>query len=405
MSTIDNAAIKQYREETPGCVKAIHLNNAGAALMPRPVIDAVSEYLDYEAVSGGYEAYAGRLRQISTFYRSCAKLLNTRSRNVAFAVNATDAFARALSSIPFDKGDVILTSSNDYISNQIQFISLGKRFGVELIHVPDLPEGGIDPEALEKFILKYSPKMVSISHVPTNSGLVQDVYAVGDVCSKYGITYIVDACQSAGQMPLHVESMQCDFLSATMRKWLRGPRGAGFLYVSDNALEKGLEPLMIDMRGAQWTGPKEYIARKDAKRFEDWEHNYALTVGSTAALDYAMAIGLESISERVNKLAHALREKLRDIDRLKVLDDGSRLCGITSSFIEGAEPKELIEFLHSRRVNAGISLAEYNVIDFGVRKQVPWALRMAPHYYNTSEEIDECIDALVAFTSSISHRT
>ena len=401
---IDNATLNQWRADTPGAANAIHLNNAGAALMPQPVIDAVQEYLAFEALTGGYEAHAARIRQISSFYRSCANLLGVRSRNIAFTVNATDAFARALTSIPFERGDVILTSTNDYISNQIQFISLERRFGIKLVHVPDLPEGGIDPQGLKEHIKTHRPKLVSISHVPTNSGLIQDVYAVGEICAKEGVTYIVDACQSAGQIPLDAEAMQCDFLSATMRKWLRGPRGAGFLYVADRALEKGLEPLMIDMRGATWTGPHDYKPRSDAKRFEDWEHNYAMTVGSAVAIDYALDVGLELIQERVTELAARLRELLAQISQVRVLDDGKDLCGITSSYIDTADPKELIAFLHDRNINAGISLAEYNVIDFGERKHVPWALRLAPHYYNTIEEVETCGAAIRDFCDEISRR-
>ena len=387
--------INAIRLDTPGCNHCIHLNNAGAALMPTPVIEAIQEYIAFEAITGGYEAEAARLSDIKGFYVECAKMLNCNPGNIAFTSNATESFARALTSIPFKRGDVILTSTNDYISNQIQFISLKNRYGVQLIHVPDLPEGGIDPKALEEYVIKFSPKLVSISHVPTNSGLIQDVESVGAICEKHDVIYLVDACQSAGQMPLDVADIKCDFLSVTMRKFLRGPRGAGFLYVSDRVLEIGLEPLMIDMRGAQWTGADSYLPRESAKRFEDWEASYALMAGSKAAIEYASRIGLENIRNRSFKLARYTRERLMEVDGIRVLDDGAHLCAITSSYMDHVDPDILHAYLERRGINTSISLREYNIIDFGKRKNVPWSVRIAPHYYNTTEEIDACIDALL----------
>jgi len=389
--------INMVRNETPGCNHCIHLNNAGAGLMPSPVVEAIQDYIAFESIKGGYEAEAARASDIGKFYLECAKMLNCKPGNIAFTANATESFARALTSIPFKAGDVILTSTNDYISNQIQFLSLRKRFGIELIHIPDLPEGGIDPNAAEEYIIKYEPRLVSVSHVPTNSGLIQDIESIGTICEMHDVIYLVDACQSAGQMPLDVKNIKCDFLSVTMRKFLRGPRGAGFLYVSDKALDKGLEPLMIDMRGADWTGSDSYESRNTARRFEDWEASYALLVGSKAAIEYANQIGLEAIRDRSFKLAEYTRNKLNDVNGLRVMDDGVHLCAITSSYMEGMNPNALHTYLEEQSINTSLSLREYNIIDFGQRKKVPWSLRIAPHYYNTTEEIDTCIQALIKF--------
>ncbi len=386
--------IKKIRNETPGCNHCIHLNNAGAGLMPAPVIDAIQEYIAFESITGGYEAEDARAADIWEFYLQCAKMLNCDARNIAFTANATESFARALTSIPFEEGDVILTSTNDYISNQIQFISLQRRFGTQLIHIPDLPEGGIDPDAAEEYIIKYKPRLVSVTHVPTNSGLIQDVESIGAICEKYDVIYLVDACQSAGQMPLNVADIKCDFLSVTMRKFLRGPRGAGFLYVSDKALGRGLEPLMIDMRGADWTGADTYSPKESAMRFEDWEASYALLVGSRAAIEYANNIGMEAIRDRSFELARYTRHRLGEVNGLRNLDDGNNLCAITSSYIDGINPQALHKYLEALKINTSQSLREYNVIDFGVRKKVPWSLRVAPHYYNTTEEIDALVEAL-----------
>jgi selenocysteine lyase/cysteine desulfurase len=233
--------LQRLRSETPGCDERIHLNNAGSALMPEPVIRTLQDHITLESRIGGYEAAEVRHSAVQAAYQSVAALIGTKPENIAFMENATVSYTQALSSIPFQRDDVILTTRNDYVSNQIQFLSLQARLGIRVVRAPDQVEGGVDVEAMAGLIRRYHPKLVCVTHVPTNSGLVQDVVAIGSVCRDEGVLYLVDACQSIGQIPVDVREIQCDFLSASARKYLRGPRGAGFLYVSDPVLERGLE--------------------------------------------------------------------------------------------------------------------------------------------------------------------
>src|SRR5207253_4016802 len=249
---------EQLRADTAGCAERIHFNNAGAGLMPRPVMAAMLEHLRLEEQTGGYEAADARADAVADFYEAVAELLGCRAENVAFAANATEAFSRSLSSVPFERGDVILTTLDDYISNQIAFMSLHKRFGVDFVHAPNLPEGGVDVDAMDRLMRERRPRLVAATHIPTNSGLVQPVAEIGRHCRELDLLYLVDACQSVGQYVVDVHELGCDFLSATCRKFLRGPRGSGFLYVSDRALAAGYEPLFIDMRGGRWIGPERY---------------------------------------------------------------------------------------------------------------------------------------------------
>jgi len=263
--------------------------------MPQPVIRAIKDHIDLESRIGGYEAAEARQDQIQAAYQSVADLIGARTENIAFTENATASYIQALSSIPFERDDVILTTRNDYVSNQIQFLSLQARMGVRVLRAPDRAEGGTDVQAMTDLIRRRHPKLVCVTHVPTNSGLVQDVAGIGSVCREAGVLYLVDACQSIGQMPVDVGELKCDFLSATSRKFMRGPRGAGFLYVSHRVLEKGLEPLFIDMKGAEWIAEDQYRAVPDAKRFENWEFAWALVLATGEAASYASAIGLDEI--------------------------------------------------------------------------------------------------------------
>jgi selenocysteine lyase/cysteine desulfurase len=283
----------------PGCGSVIHFNNAGCGLLARPVHRAMVEHLDLEARIGGYEAADVQAALIADFYAAVADLLGCAPGNVAFTSSATDAYSRALSAIPFESGDVVLTTRNDFISNQIAFLSLRKRFGVEIVHAPDHPDGsGVDVDAMAALMRSRRPRLVAATHVPTNSGLVQPVARIGRHCRELDLLYLVDACQSVGQYPVDVTAIGCDLLTATSRKFLRGPRGTGFLYVSDRVLRAGYEPLFIDMYGAEWTGPDTYQPAGTATRFEDWEFPYAAVIGSAVATRYALDVGIEAIADR-----------------------------------------------------------------------------------------------------------
>jgi selenocysteine lyase/cysteine desulfurase len=384
---------QQLRLETPGCKERIHLNNAGAALMPEPVVRAMQDYITLESQMGGYEAAAAQSETIEAAYQSVGKLIGAEARNIAFTENATVSFAQALSAIPFKPDDAILTTRNDYASNQIQFLSLHNRLGVCVLRGRDQLEGGVDVNEMAELIRRHRPKFVCATQIPTNSGLVQDVRAIGNVCHEEGVIYLVDACQSVGQMPINVQDLKCDFLSASSRKFLRGPRGAGFLYVSDRVLEMGLQPLFIDMRGADWVSEDSYRAVGDAKRFENWEFAWSLVLGTGAAARYATAIGLELIQERARSLAVRLRQALGEIGQVKVLDKGRELGAIVSVAVEGHDPAALVKALRERRINTSSQIREYAVIDYDA-KGVNAALRISPHYYNTEDEIDQAVAAL-----------
>lgn len=388
--------IEQLRSETPGCKHRIHLNNAGASLPPAAVLAAIQNHLSLEAETGGYEASDQMAEAIEGFYSSLARLLNTSPQNIAFASNATDAYARALSAIPWKSGDVILTTDNDYVSNQIAFLSLQKRFQIQLLRAAEQPEGGVDLNDMERLIRLHRPKVVAVTHVPTNSGLVQPVEAIGRICRELDLLYLVDACQSAGQIQLDVERIGCDFLSATLRKFLRGPRGAGFLFVSDRVLNAGLEMLLPDMRSATWTGANTYTPAPDARRFEYWETAPALMLGGKAAVDYALNVGLSWIENRIGQLAGFTRERLAKVPGVQILDKGPRLCGIVTAHHPKWDTRALLDFLSARGINARVSPLYVAQIDFP-KKGVEWALRLSPHYYNTEAELEAAVAAIAEF--------
>ncbi len=390
--------VEKLRAETPGTRHKIHLNNAGAALMPAPILRAVTEHLELEARIGGYEASDEKKAEIAAAYEALGLLIGADPENIAVTENATASFIQALSSVPFAPGDVIVTTRNDYISNQIMYLSLQSRIGIELVRAPEDPSGGVDVMAMEEVIHRRRPKLVAVTHIPTNSGLVQKVADVGDMCRQRDILYLVDACQSVGQMPVDVEEIGCDFLSATARKFLRGPRGVGFLYVSERALDMGLEPLFPDMRGADWIEADLYQPAPGAQRFENWEFPYALVLGMGRAAEYALDLGLEAIRDRAWALAAMARDRLAEIDTLQVLDRGLERCAIVTVSAEGRHAAELVSSLAEAGISTNVAIRDYAVLDFD-DKGVESAVRVSPHYYNTEEEIEELVSTLSGLVS------
>jgi selenocysteine lyase/cysteine desulfurase len=371
----------------------VHLNNAGAALVPRQVRDAVAAHLNLEEEIGGYEAADAQTEALKATYQALAELLGTRAHNLALVQNSTVAFAQAISAFDPGPGDAILTSRSDYASNQIMYLSLARRRGVEIVRAPDAPEGGIDPEAVRKLVSRRRPALVALTWIPTNSGLVQPVEAVGEICRRAEVPYLVDACQAVGQMPIDVGALQCDYLAATSRKFLRGPRGLGFLYVSDRMLEQGAHPLLTDMHGATWSDRDNFILTPDARRFETWEFAHALVLGLGAAVRYALEVGLEVARDRSWDLAACARDRLAALPGGRVLDRGGELCAIATATFEGRHSRDLKLALRDRRINTSSPEREDAVIDMD-EKGATSALRISPHYYNTKEEVDSAVEAL-----------
>ena len=385
--------IQRLRADTPGCAHRNHLNNAGSSLMPAPVLAALRDHVDLEARIGGYEAAAEAAGGIADAYQSVAALLGTSPEQVAFTEHATASFVAALSAVRFRPGDVLLTTRNDYISNQIQYLALADRFGVEVVRAPDAPEGGVDLQALEGLIHRRRPRLVAVTQIPTNSGLVQDVAAIGHMCRSRDILFLVDACQSVGQMPVDPEAIGCDFLSATARKFLRGPRGAGFLWVSRRALDAGLEPLFPDMRGADWIADDLYQPAPTARRFETWEFAWSLVLATGAAAAYAGALDMSAIQARVRGLAERLRSGLSSLDGVRVLDRGRELCAIVTMTAEGHASTALMTSLRARGINTTAQQSGDALLDYEA-KGTEGALRLSPHYFNTEAEVDAAVDAL-----------
>jgi cysteine desulfurase/selenocysteine lyase len=394
-SLLDTIDVRRARQQTPGVDHVVHLNNAGAALPPRVVTEAVIDHLRLEARIGGYEAAEAAHDRIDSTYTAIARLLGAQPDEIAVVENATRAWDMAFYGMRLRPGDRILTGRSEYASNVIAFLQVARRTGAVIEVVDNDEHGQISVEDLRRRIQDRSAgrvALVAVTHVPTQGGLVNPVEEIGAVVQQTGATYLVDACQSVGQLPVDVAAIGCDFLTGTGRKFLRGPRGTGFLYARRRMIET-IEPPFLDLHAARWTDVDQYVVRPDARRFENWETNYGAKIGLGVAVDHALSWGIEAIETRVTQLAATLRERLAEIPDVTVHDQGVRRCGLVTFEHARFTAQEVQRSLTERDVNTSVSLVDYARLDLAHRG-LPDLVRASPHYYNTEDELDRLVAAL-----------
>lgn len=392
--------IEQLRVDTPAVEQLIHFNNAGAALMPKPVIEVMTRHLQLEAQLGGYEAAAQHSPELENVYGAIGRLINARPEEIAVIENATRAWDMAFYSLPLQPGDVVLTSTTEYAGNYIPYLQLKKRRGIEIRIIPNDEQGQVSLPALKDMLGDDRVALVSLPVIATNGGPVQPIEQIGALARAAGVLFLLDACQGVGQMPIDVQKIGCHMLAATSRKYLRGPRGMGFLYV-EKSLCQNLEPAFLDLHAASLLTPETFKIREDARRFENWECNVMAKLGLGAAVDYALAQGLEPMWQRIQHLAAYLRDRLGEVAGIKPTDSGIIKSGIVTFTCQGSSAVQVQQWLAARdkRINVSTSTFRSTMLDMQQRNLLEVS-RASLHAYNTEAEIDEMIEALLRMPRS-----
>lgn len=383
--------LSRLRQETPSCEQLLHFNNAGCALSPRRVTEAVDQHLAAEQRLGGYEAADAATDQLEEFYSELALLLNCQENEVAFIENATRAWDIAVHSIPWRTGDEILIGQNEYVSNYLGLLSLQKRYGIEPHVIPCNPDGLVDPVTLSQAVSTRT-KAIFLTHVASQCGDIQDAAAIGTIAQENGLWYVLDACQSVGQLRVKIEELGCDFLCGTGRKYLRGPRGTGFLYARRSKLTL-TEPVFVDLQAAQWTETNQYRLRDDARRFETWERNTAGQIGLATALRYCNELGIDNIEQRVRDLAQLLRTKLNGSNCCRTYEVQDRASGIVTFRHDKVAPSVLQSLLRQQGINTSLCREKNAKLDLEPAGTGDLN-RASLHYYNSEEEVARFVDVL-----------
>ncbi|MEU9299737.1 aminotransferase class V-fold PLP-dependent enzyme [Streptomyces sp. NPDC048269] len=387
--------VAQLRVQTPGCAESAYFDNAGSALPAERVTRTVIDHLLLEQRVGGYVAADAAAGRLDAVYTSVARLINAKPHEIALVENATRAWDMAFYAIPFKPGDRILTSRSEYPSNALAFLQARERFGVEVEAVPDDGNGQLCLDALAERLGQGGVRLVAVNHAPTYDGLVNPAAEIGELAARAGALYLLDACQSVGQLPVDVRRIGCHLLSATGRKYLRAPRGTGFLYVSEEVVDQ-LDPPLLDLRAATWTGPESFELKADAKRFETWERNVAGLLGLGAAVDDVLDLGIEAVRERIALLSDSLRFGLSRLPGVTVCDRGAVRSGIVTFVKDGWSAEDLVARLREEGVTTDFSLPSR--ARFDTRPDKPAVVvRASVHYYNTLAEQEQLINAVAGF--------
>ncbi|EIK95852.1 aminotransferase class V [Pseudomonas sp. M47T1] len=386
--------LDRLRADTAHCEQLIHLNNAGASLTPRVVLKTVSHHLHQEVLLGGYEAGDAAHAEVAAVYTSVARLLNGQPTEIAILDNATRAWDMLFYALPFKPGDVVLTSISEYAGNYIPYLQLKQRRGIEIEVLPNDAHGQVSLPALQARLARPGVALVSLPMIASNGGAVQPVHDIGALCRAADVVFLLDACQAAGQIPLDVKAIGCHMLTGTSRKYLRGPRGVGFLYI-EQALCERLEPPFLDLHAASLVSADRFEIRADARRFESWEHNVAATLGFGAAVDYALDCGVDHLWARIQHLGAYLRQALAELPGVHCQDAGRPLTGLVTFTSDRHAPGEIRQRLAAlaTRINVTVAGAGSTWLDMQ-RRGLPEVVRASVHAYNTEAELDALVTAL-----------
>ena len=383
--------VQRLRSQTPGCSNRIHLNNAGAALMSAATLSTMQAQLQLEAEIGGYEAEAAVRDRIAGAHASIARLVGGREHEIALFDNSTHAWNAAFYSVPLRPGDRILTAVDEYGSSVLAYWQVAQRTGAELVVVPNDSTGQVDLEALSGLVDDRT-KLIGLTWIPTSGGLVNPAAEVGAIARSHDVLYLLDATQAVGQLPIDVRALGCDMLTGTGRKFLRGPRGTGFLWAGERAIER-LDPFVVEIGAATWDGGTGFRWHRGAERFKSWENSYINVLGLGSAVDQALDIGLPAIAERATALGSQLRNGLEEIPGVTTHDLGRQRCAVVTAAVAGVDAKDASGRLSERGINVSTTVREHNQLDTD-RRDIHPLIRFSPHYYNTEDEISRTLDAV-----------
>lgn len=385
--------IDKIRRETPGAKYVAHFDNAGAALPCHDTVQAVTNYINKEARVGGYAMQFSNESAFQKFYKNAAELINCQPDEISLTIGASDAQAKILYSFPFKRGDVVVTTEMEYSNNFMNLLNLKKQKGIKIRIVKNEKDCSFNLEKFENAI-DEKVKLIAATHIPTSSGQIAPVEAIGKIAKKHKIPYLLDACQSIGQCPVDVQKIGCDFATATSRKYLRGPRGLGFLFVKKSAMEM-LTPPTVESWFASWESKTVYKIERTHKMFEGFEKPYSNIVGLATAIDYQNQLGIEATWERIQQLSKILRIRLNSLKNVKVVDPKVNLSGIVTFVKKGVDGSKIHQNLAAQKINVSVTQPFSSLIDMKKRK-LSEAMRASVHYYNTKNEIEKLVKSLDA---------
>jgi cysteine desulfurase / selenocysteine lyase len=360
-------------------------NHAGVSPLPRRAGDALRAFVDqYER-----RAYldSGFYRQVEELRKSAAKMIGASAEEVAFVKNTSEGIATVAAGLDWRAGDRIVTTAVEYPANMYPWMDVAKRFGIELVTVPEeaRPDGSraVPLEKIIEAVDHWRTRLVALSHVEYASGQRHDLATLGRLCRDRQILFCVDAIQSMGVLPIDVRTMNIDFLSADGHKWLLGPEGAGVFYCRRELLTE-LRPLSVGWMNVindQDYGTYDFTLKPDARRFECGTHNIPGLLALKVSLELLLELGVDAVAARLKTLTDRATTGLREKGYQVISPrDGEAWSGIVS-FVSPRHDHEALWRELRITHNTELALREGR-------------LRISAHLYNTEEQIDRLLTQL-----------
>lgn len=386
------------RAITPGSTTRHHFNSAGAALQTSQTVDAVVAHLRLEESEGGYEAATRNKPLTEAAYAHAATLLGATPDEIALFDSATTGMRQVLDALRFTTGQKVIVSRSTYVSQALQLLSLRAERAIDLVVLPNSEDGSLDLTALEVQLASSTDAVICVAHIPTSSGLVEPVEAVGALAKQYGALFVLDATQSVGQVVVDVAAIGCDVLVTTGRKFLRAPRGTGLAFVSAALIER-IDPWAPDVRASSWTSENDWSSAPIARKLESWEHAVAARVGLATALEQAIGRGMGPTAAYLGALSADLRSRLSGIDGVELADPPAATSAIITFRLPGVPDAEVIAFLKTRDIHTISIPAAHAQWDLGSRG-IQSVIRASVHVYNNTADLDALTNAVSEFAGS-----
>lgn len=391
--------IEDLRRDTPGTQTVVHFNHSGASLMPRQVTEAIAAQLAQEARLGPHEAAVPVADRLEKMRDDAAHLLDADASEIAIMGSGSSGWGLAFASLPpFVPGDRILVGRQEWGSNLATMQLTAAGSGARIETIPCNADGSVDVAALDRMV-DARVRLISLTWLPANGGLVNDAAAVGKVANRHAIPYFVDAGQALGQIPASVRDIGCDVLKGAARKFLRGPRGTALLYIRRSMLPR-MRQSHFDVLSAPLSDGHP-IVRQDTRRYESAESSVALWLGLGEALALARSIGVDAIRARIEPMAIELRRRLGRVPGVELCDlgDGPR-SGLVSFNIRGMNEQVVRARLTAESgINVGANGVPYTPLDMSARG-LSGIVRASVGYLNTEQEMDILTAAVATLAAS-----
>lgn len=391
---------ERTRNDTPGAATVVHLNNAGCSLATDSVLAAQHAYLDAEATLGGYETALAHEEVAARFYELGAQVIRADADEMGYCHSATHAWRKVLFSLPLLQGATIAFDESIYGGNLIALLDGQRRLGWRLIPIPIAPSGLIDGEVLADVLDRSRVDLLAVTHMPAQSGVVNDLQLIARNAEAGGALTLVDACQSLGHVPIDVTRDRIDAMVFTGRKYLRAPRGTGGYFVRRTLLE-GLAPFAPDIQSAEVLDRRmAWRIRDGSRRLEEWERNWANVIGAVAALEYLVGLDASWIFSRISRTAEQLVATLRTVPGVEVRRRSAERGGIVVFDVPGRDLLEIRDRLRGAGVNVMFAGPQNAPLEMFARQERGW-LRASVHYFNDESDLESLRSELLRILSGM----